>query len=96
MGLSHNDVFGIIKICKGLSLNDSYWIVEESFVGKFKDYNLYDNEFSKALALIAYTGYGSTQVSGFTSTPEFTTSGMLPKCWRRINNKIYLYKSMIY
>lgn len=93
MGLSHNDVFGIIKICKGLSLNDSYWIVEEGFVGKFKDYNLYDNEFSKALALIAYTGYGSTQVSGFTSTPEFTTSGMLPKCWRRINNKIYLYKA---
>lgn len=93
MGLSHNDVFGIIKICKGLSLNDSYWIVEEDFVGKFKDYNLYDNEFSKALALIAYTGYGSTQVSGFTSTPEFTTSGMLPKCWRRINNKIYLYKA---
>lgn len=24
MGLSHNDVFGIIKVCKGLSLNDSY------------------------------------------------------------------------
>lgn len=93
MGLSHNDVFGIIKICKGLSLNDSYWIVEEGFVGKFKDYNLYENEFSKALALIAYTGYGSSQVTGFTSTPEFTTSGMLPKCWRRINNKIYLYKA---
>lgn len=93
MGLSHNDVFGIVKICKGLSLNDSYWMVEEDFVGKFKDYNLYDNEFSKTLALIAYTGYGSTQVSGFTSTPEFTTSGMLPKCWRRINNKIYLYKA---
>lgn len=93
MGLSHNDVLGIIKICKGLSLNDSYWIVEEGFKGKFKDYNLYDNEFSKALALIAYTGYGSSQVTGFTSTPEFTTSGMLPKCWRRIDNKIYLYKA---
>lgn len=93
MGLSHNDVFGIIKICKGLSLNDSYWIVEEGFEGKFKNYNLYDNEFSKALALIAYTGYGSSQVTGFTSTPEFTTSGMLPKCWRRINNRIYLYKA---
>lgn len=93
MGLSHNDVFGIIKICKGLSLNDSYWIVEDGFSGKFKEYNLYENEFSKALALIAYTGYGSSQVSGFTSTPEFTTSGMLPKCWRRNKNKIYLYKA---
>ena len=93
MGLSNNDVIGIIKICKGLSLNDSYWVVEEDFKGKFKDYNLYENEFSKTLALIAYTGYGSNQISGFTSSPELTTSGMLPKCWRRINNKIYLYKA---
>lgn len=94
MVLFHNDVFGIINICKGLSLNDSYWIVvEEGFKGKFKDYNLYDNEFSKALALIAYTGYGSNKATGFTSTPEFTTNGTLPKCWRRINNKIYLYKA---
>ncbi len=93
MGLSNNDVIGIIKICKGLSLNDSYWVVEEDFKGKFKDYNLYENKFSNTLALIAYTGYGSNQIKGFTSSPELTTSGMLPKCWRRINNKIYLYKA---
>ena len=93
MGLSNNDVIGIIKICKGLSLNDSYWVVEEDFKGKFKDYNLYENKFSNTLALIAYTGSGSNQIKGFTSSPELTTSGMLPKCWRRINNKIYLYKA---
>lgn len=86
MGLSNNDVIGIIKICKGLSLNDSYWVVEEDFKGKFKDYNLYENKFSNTLALIAYTGYGSNQIKEFTSSPELTTSGMLPKCWRRINN----------
>lgn len=93
IGLSNNDVIGIIKICKGLSLNDSYWVVEEDFKGKFEDYNLYENKFSNTLALIAYTGYGSNQIKGFTSSPELTTSGMLPKCWRRINNKIYLYKA---
>ncbi len=69
MGLSNNDVIGIIKICKGLSLNDSYWVVEEDFKGKFKDYNLYENKFSNTLALIAYTGYGSNQIKGFTSSP---------------------------
>lgn len=83
MGLSHNDVFGIIKVCKVLSLNDSYWIVDEGFKGRFKDYNLYENEFSKILALIAFTGFGSKQITGFTSTPELTTNGMLPKCWRK-------------
>lgn len=91
-GLSHNDIIGIINICKGLSLNDSYWIVEKEFKGKFADYNLYQNNFTRTLALIAYTGYGSNTKKGFTSSPEYTTNGMLKKCWRRINGKIYLYK----
>ncbi len=91
-GLSHNDTIGIISLCKGLSLNDSYWIVEEGFVGKFADYNLYENSFARTLALIAYTGYGTNNRKGFTSSPEYTTNGMLRKCWRRLNKKIYLYK----
>ena len=92
LGLSSNDVMGIILVCKGLSLNDSYWIVEEKFKGTFEEYNLYENEFSNVLSLIAYTGYGSRRIGGLTSSPEFTTNGMLPKGWRKRNNKIYLYK----
>ncbi len=91
-GLSANDTLGIIRLCKGLSLNDSYWIVEEGFDGKFADYNLYENSFARTLALIAYTGYGSNTRKGFTSSPEYTTNGTLRKCWRRLNKKIYLYK----
>ena len=91
-GLNGSDVMGIINICKGLSLNDSYWVVEKGFDGKFADYNLYDNKFTRTLALIAYTGFGSNGKSGFTSSPEYTTNGMLRKCWRRIDGKIYLYK----
>ena len=92
VGLSFNDILGIIRICKGLSLNDSYWVVEEDFEGSFEDYNLYENEFSCAFAQIAYTGHGSSVARGFTSSPEFTTNGMLKKCWRRVDGKIYLYK----
>lgn len=91
-GLSPNDTMGIINICKGLSLNDSYWVVEEDFKGTFSQYNLYQNKFTRTLALIAYTGYGSMTKKGFTSSPEFTTNGMLKKCWRRIDGHIYLYK----
>lgn len=91
-GLSHNDIKGIIDICKGLSLNDSYWIVDQGFEGKFKDYNLYENDFVRALSLIAYTGYGSSRASGFTSSPEFTTNGNLRKGWRRLNQVVKLFK----
>lgn len=91
-GLNGSDVMGIINVCKGLSLNDSYWVVEKGFDGKFADYNLYENKFTRTLALIAYTGFGSNGKSGFTSSPEYTTNGMLRKCWRRIDGKIYLYK----
>ena len=90
-GLSHNDIKGILQTYKGLSLNDSYWIVEDDNE-RFEDYNLYEHDFLKALSLLAYTGYGSSPAKGFISSPEFTTSGMLRKGWRRLNGKILLYK----
>lgn len=91
-GLSVNDTKGIIDICLGLSLNDSYWVTPVEFDGKFADYNLFENPFSEALSLVAYTGVGSAE-KAFSTSPEFTTSGMLRKAWRHIENDgIYLYK----
>ena len=90
-GLDHNNILGIVKLCMGLSVNDSYWIVPEGFEGKFKDYNLFENGFDKALSLIAWTGFGSVRPSAFSSSPEFTTNGNLRKGWRRIGGKIMLY-----
>ncbi|MCQ2518369.1 MAG: HipA domain-containing protein [Lachnospiraceae bacterium] len=91
-GLSRKDTKGIIDACMGLSLNDVYWVVDSDFTGLYKDYNLFEHDFVKALSLIAYTGYGSSRASGFTSSPEFTTAGMLRKGWRRLRGTIYLYK----
>jgi len=93
LGLNEKDTKGIIDFCKGLSLNDCYWVVEENFNGSFADNNLYDNRFSNVLSHIAFTGYGSFQKSSLRSSPEFTTNGMLAKCWRRVDGKIVLYKS---
>ena len=92
IGLSHNDTRGILRVCRGLSLNDCYWVVEEGFDGSFADFNLYEHDFVKELSLIAYTGYGSSRAAGFSSSPEFTTSGMLRKGWRRMGGKVLLYK----
>ena len=92
LGLSHNNIKGIIDVCKGLSLNDSYWVVPADFKGTFKEYNLYENRFSEVLSLVAYTGVGTAN-QAFTTSPELTTQGMLRKAWRFIEDDgIYLYK----
>lgn len=91
MGLSLNRPVDVLKVSKGLSLNDCYWVTEEDFPGSFDKFNLYDNRFSRILGQIAFTGFCSSG-SILSSSPEFTTNGMLPKCWRRENGVIRLYK----
>ncbi|MCI6603181.1 MAG: helix-turn-helix domain-containing protein, partial [Clostridiales bacterium] len=92
LGLSVNNTKGIIDVCMGLSLNDSYWVVPENFAGRFADYNLYENRFSEALSLIAYTGIGGSR-EAFTTSPELTTNGMLRKAWRFVEKDgITLFK----
>lgn len=92
LGLSIHDTKGIIDVCKGLSLNDSYWVVPLGFAGSFGEYNLYENRFSSVLSLVAYTGVGQSHAV-FTTSPELTTQGMLRKAWRFLEGDgIYLYK----
>lgn len=92
LSLNVNDTKGIINVCKGLSLNDSYWVVPENFEGKFAEYNLYENRFSEILSIVSYTGVSQSEAA-FSTSPELTTNGMLPKAWRYIvNDGIYLYK----
>ena len=52
-GLNANRPMGILALCKGLSVDDSYWVVEEGFEGTFEKYNLFENRFSEVLALVA-------------------------------------------
>jgi hypothetical protein len=92
LGLSANRPLDLLRVSKGLSLNDCYWVKEEGSRDVFDTVNLYDNRFSRVLGQIAFTGYGSSDISGISSSPEFTTNGMLPKCWRRLDGKIVLFK----
>ena len=81
-----------IKVSFGLSLNDSYWIIPDD--GKeylWENYNLYKNKFSKTLSLVAFTGYNS-QIKDVRTSPEYTTNGMLKKCWHQKEDGIYLLK----
>ena len=92
LGLSEYDKEGIIALCKGLSLNDCYWVDDAQHPSSFANVNLYDNKLSRTLASLAFTGEGKRWSQRFASTPELTTNGALAKCWRRIDGRIFLYK----
>lgn len=81
-----------LRTTLGLSLNDTYWFVNSDFPNiEWSKYNLYNNPFSEALSRVAFTGY-SNRVKGLITSPEFTTAGMLRKCWGIRDGKIILYK----
>ena len=91
LDLSHNDTKGIIDVCKGLSLNDSFWVVPEGFEGKFSEYNLYENRFSEILALVAYTGAGGSDRR--LPLHQNLLRRYAAKAWRYVEHDgIYLYK----
>lgn len=58
LGLNEKDTKGIIDICQGLSLNDSYWIVKRDCLDTFEDKNLYIHPFNTDIATISLTGNG--------------------------------------
>ncbi|KOA74089.1 hypothetical protein ADU78_11195 [Clostridium botulinum] len=91
-----------LKINNGFSLNDSYWIKPLDSKDMYPldlcwtKYNLYDNKFEESLGLITFfgnnTSLGGTVNTPKVSSPELTTQGVMNKAWRRIENKLLLYK----
>lgn len=88
---SADNLMAFLDISLALSLNDSFWIIPADRDYKWCDYNLYDNTFDESLQRIAF-GANPHKMTSITLSPEYTTDGMLPKCWVRENGDIYLYK----
>ncbi|MBQ3290168.1 MAG: HTH domain-containing protein [Kiritimatiellae bacterium] len=93
LGLNSRNIQGIVRLCRGLSVNDVYWVDDEKFSNTWANVNLYTNPFTEAISLVAFSGEGPDFQGQWTSSPEFTTNGMLAKCWRRLDGKVLLYKS---
>lgn len=92
-GLNINDTLGIIDVCRGLSVNDSYWLDDGAPGVSFESVNLFDNELDETLAFVAYTGYSTSQKHKLGLSTEWTTNGQFPKAWRRIDGGLYLFKA---
>ena len=73
------DTLGIIDLCKGLSVNDSFWVERDGENLKFADINLYDNPLDETLAIVAYTGYTSSEKHAIGLSSEWTTDGQFPR-----------------
>lgn len=80
-----------VDVSYALSLNDAFWITNDAIPALWKDFSLYHHPFDKSLAYVAFTGCNQ-KVSGFVSSPELTTSGMLKKYWSHRESGICLIK----
>ena len=89
--LGMTDLKSFIDVSLGLTLTDTMWVKEEHSDSKWADVNLYDNEFSEIVSQTAFMG-GVSDLSFKTTSPEYGTDGMLPKCWIRRNDSVYLLK----
>ena len=83
---------GFLRVTHALSLNDTFWVKEESETLCWDEVSLYRNEFDALIAQAAFSGIISEEALSSTS-PEFGTDGYYAKCWVREADGIYLYKS---
>ena len=92
-GISPEDITAVLDVSMGLSATDAYWITPEGFDGRFADYNLYEHDFPEELAVAAFCGKVSDCSPLTRPSPEFSVCSAAPKCWRRIDGKLWLYKT---
>lgn len=106
LGLSQTNRYAVCKACRGVSLEDAYWIRQEGDEAGWENVNLFRNDLSLFLTEVALSGQNShhtaaaretlfAQVQGKRlniHTPELTTLGASAKGWIRSENGIFLHK----
>ena len=88
-----DDIETRVKIClacKGVSLQDSYWISKD-LCEKYENVNIRSNHFKDILD-VSLLGLSPT-ATGSNICPELTTHGLFRKCWVREEDGIFLLKS---
>lgn len=83
---------GFLQVSHALGLNDALWVKPETSALGWADVSLYSNPFDDVAARTAFeTGLHGLELSS--TSPEFTSEGTYPKCWRRGPDGIMLYKT---
>ena len=95
--LSQNNRFAVCRACRGLSLEDSYWIRQENDSKTWEEVNLFHNPLSLFITEISLSGTNTnyhldTNLKQTIHTPELTTLGASAKGWVRHEDGLHLHK----
>ena len=97
MRLSQNNRYAVCKACRGLSLEDSYWIKQDGDSKTWDEVSLFQNPLSLFITEISLSGkniHYRTEGGerGNIHTPELTTLGASAKGWIRGEGGLCLHK----
>lgn len=95
--LSQNNRFAVCKACRGLSLEDSYWIRQKNDEKTWEEVNLFQNPLSLFVTEISLSGKNTNyhfdmNLKQNIHTPELTTLGASAKGWVRHEEGLHLHK----
>ena len=83
----------ILSVTKGVSLNDTFWIKPLTSSQKWVRVSPYINPLNRDIADYAFKENNRVIANKhITSSPDFSTSGNFPKCWKKFNGVTYLIK----
>lgn len=97
MRLSQTNRLAVCKACRGLSLEDAYWIRQDGDDKTWKEVNLFHNPLSLFVTEISLSGTNirysaKAEERSNIHTPELTTLGASAKGWIWQNGKLFLHK----
>ncbi|MBO6266657.1 MAG: hypothetical protein J6M06_00335 [Synergistaceae bacterium] len=90
MQFASKNFASMLQISHALSLIDAFWVHDGS--RSWDRENLFENDFSDEIANLAITRSCASDIL-FGRSPEYTSDGMLRKCWKRRNRKLLLLKA---
>lgn len=94
--LPQSNRYAVCKACRGLSLEDAYWIRDERDEKTWEEVNLFRNPLSLFITEVSLSGrnlrYQPEIMGGQIHTPELTTLGASAKGWIRKEDGLYLHK----
>lgn len=93
--LSQTNRYAVCKACRGLSLEDCYWLRQDEDEKQWEEVNLFKTPLSLFITEVSLSGTNIHYVKNEKEeihTPELTTLGASAKGWIRKDGNLYLHK----
>lgn len=95
--LSQTNRYAVCRACRGLSLEDAYWIRQDRDEKTWQEISLFRNPLSLYITEVSLSGTNvhysaDVRKRHEIQTPELTTLGVSAKGWIRENGKLFLHK----